>query len=180
MGLAASSRPPTPRKPLLRVRSVSALMRGVSCDIGWYLCWRYCVSLSVPLYSGECRAAKSQTPTSWGTNMIICSTIDTSALWGVPPIGGDVCPLGIKLPRVSPWKKAGWPICPPVLCYLGSCLILVRVCALGKFASFCEPFKLRTLFALMRCPPLVLSPSHFFLCSVCLVFLKRESSGIKG
>ena len=41
-----------------------------------------------------------------------CSTVDTSAPWGRTLDGGDIRPLGIKVPRVTPRKKAGRPMGP--------------------------------------------------------------------
>ena len=56
--------------------------------------------------------AKSQTPTFWGTNMVICLTVDTSALRGRTIDGGDIRLLGIKiLGGVCP--EEGGPWAPP-------------------------------------------------------------------
>ena len=95
--------PPPPRKSLLRVccRLISALMCGVSCDIGRYLCLSYCLSLSVPVYLlVREKRAKSHTLTFWGTNMIICSTVDTSVPRGVPVMGGALVPSASRSPEV--------------------------------------------------------------------------------
>ena len=100
--------PPGNRSCLFVVGLVSALMRGVSCDIGRNLGWFFCVGLSVPVYVlVRKERAKSQTLTFWGTKMIICSIVDTSALRGRTLDGGDIRPLGIKVPRGVSLEEGG-------------------------------------------------------------------------
>ena len=70
MGLAAALRPLGPPPPVTAlacsdVGVVAELMRSVSCDIGWYLCWSNCVgflSLGVPLMGRTFVPSVSRSP----------------------------------------------------------------------------------------------------------------------
>ena len=114
--------PPGNRSCVFVVGLVFALMRGVSCDIGRNLCWPSCVGLSVPVYVlVREERAKNQTLTFWRTNMIICSTVDNSALRGRTLYGGDIRPLGIKVrggSRGGPWAPPTRFVILQVSCFL--------------------------------------------------------------
>ena len=99
-----------------------------SCEFGYqadicedtHLVLRYCMVLVMALWCMyvlafvlcEEERAKSRTHTFWGTSLLICLIVDTSALRGRTLEEGTFVPSASKSPRLFPRKKVLQPMGP--------------------------------------------------------------------